>query len=89
MVAKLISDNTENVMNDLKKIDPEILKEYISIRKQKLYVVKNQRFDESAKLRDREREMDRKYPILDEHKSFIFENMDWIIRDLKINDILE
>ena len=89
MAGKLIIDNSENIMMDLKKINPEFLKEYIFTKKQKFNVVKNQRYQEAAELRDREREIEREYPLLNEHREFIYENFDWILRDLKINDILE
>ena len=89
MEPRLIYDIIEYAMEDLKKIDPEILKEYCSIMNDKINSVKKQRFDEAVKFRDREREMDKKYPILKSYNTFICENIDWIIRDIKINNILE
>lgn len=75
-------------MNDeLNKIPTVDIKKYIDIKAKKTDVLKRQMYDEAAKLRDEERTLEVKYPILSEVKanvSYLFD----VIRDRKIDDIL-
>jgi hypothetical protein len=81
--------NHEEILKKLKTVNPEIIKELISIRNHKFIVVKNQRYAEAAELRDKERAILRKYDVLDEYSSYIYSNKEWILRDLKLNELLD
>lgn len=54
---------------ELNKIPTVDIKKYIDIKAKKTDVVKRQMYDEAAKLRDEERTLEVKYPILSEVKA--------------------
>ena len=74
-------------MNDeLNKIPTVDIKKYIDIKTKKTDVVKRQAYEEAARLRDEEKTLETKYPILSKIKEKdILIN---VIRDRKIDDIL-
>jgi protein-arginine kinase activator protein McsA len=74
-------------MNDeLLKISIVDIKRYIDIKVKKNEVVRRQKYEEAARLRDDERELETKYPILREVKSNDLVN---ILRDKKIDKLLD
>jgi protein-arginine kinase activator protein McsA len=74
-------------MNDeLLKIPIVDIKRYIDIKVKKNEVVRRQKYEEAARLRDDERELETKYPILREVKSNDLVN---ILRDKKIDKLLD
>jgi ATP-dependent Clp protease ATP-binding subunit ClpC len=72
---------------ELLKIPIEDVKKIVDIRNKKTDVIKRQKYEEAARLRDEERELETKYPILREVKS----NDDLVIslRDRRIDDLLD
>jgi protein-arginine kinase activator protein McsA len=74
-------------MNDeLLKISIVDIKRYIDIKVKKNEVVRRQKYEEADRLRDDERELETKYPILREVKSNDLVN---ILRDKKIDKLLD
>ena len=73
-------------MNDeLLKVPIVDVKKIVDIRNRKIGVVQRQAYEEAARLRDEERELETKYPILREVKS---NDLVSILRDRKIDDLL-
>lgn len=73
-------------MNDeLLKVPIVDVKKIVDIRNRKVDVVKRQAYEEAARLRDEERELETKYPILREVKS---NDLVTILRDRKIDKLL-
>jgi len=74
-------------MNDeLLKIPIEDVKKIVDIRNKKTDVIKRQKYEEAARLRDEEKELETKYPILREVKS---NDLVISLRDRKIDDLLD
>jgi hypothetical protein len=74
-------------MNDeLLKIPIEDIKKIVDIRNKKTDVIQRQKYEEAARLRDEERELETKYPILREVKS---NDLVISLRDRKIDDLLD
>lgn len=74
-------------MNDeLLKVPIVDVKKIVDIRNRKVDVVQRQAYEEAARLRDEERELETKYPILREVRSNDLVN---ILRDRKIDDLLD
>ena len=74
-------------MNDeLLKIPIVDVKKILDIRNKKNEVIRRQKYEEAARLRDDERELETKYPILREVKSNDLVN---ILRDKKIDKLLD
>ena len=74
-------------MNDeLLKIPIEYVKKIVDIRNKKTDVIKRQKYEEAARLRDEEKELETKYPILREVKS---NDLVISLRDRKIDDLLD
>ena len=71
---------------ELLKIPIEDVKKIVDIRNKKTDVIKRQKYEEAARLRDDERELETKYPILREVKSNDLVN---ILRDKKIDKLLD
>jgi len=78
-------------MNDeLKKIPIVDIKRYLDIRNKKSDVIKRQKYEEAARLRDEERTLENNYPILREAvKNSEVSQLIEHIRDTKINEILK
>ncbi len=74
-------------LEELKKIPIFDVTKYIDIRKQKNQVIKEQKYQEAAILRDREILLIKKYPVLD--TIIEYEDLIPILRDRKINDIID
>lgn len=74
-------------MNDeLLKIPIVDVKKIVDIRNRKVDVVQRQAYEEAARLRDEERELETKYPILRDVRS---SDLVSILRDRKIDDLLD
>jgi hypothetical protein len=74
-------------MNDeLLKVPIVDVKKIVDIRNRKIGVVQRQAYEEAARLRDEERELETKYPILREVKS---NDLVTILRDRKIDKLLD
>jgi len=74
-------------MNDeLLKVPIVDVKKIVDIRNKKNEVVRRQSYEEAVKLREEERELETKYPILREVKSNDLVN---ILRDKKIDKLLD
>lgn len=72
--------------DELLKVPIVDVKKIVDIRNRKIGVVQRQAYEEAARLRDEERELETKYPILREVKSNDLVN---ILRDRKIDDLLD
>ena len=74
-------------MNDeLLKVPIVDVKKIVDIRNRKMDVIQRQAYEEAARLRDEERELETKYPILREVKAIDLVN---ILRDRKIDKLLD
>ena len=74
-------------MNDeLLKVPIVDVKKIVDIRNKKTDVIQRQKYEEAARLRDEERELETKYPILREVKS---NDLVTILRDRKIDKLLD
>ena len=74
-------------MNDeLLKVPIVDVKKIVDIRNRKMDVIQRQAYEEAARLRDEERELETKYPILRDVRSNDLVN---ILRDRKIDDLLD
>ena len=71
---------------ELLKIPIEDVKKIVDIRNKKTDVIKRQKYEEAARLRDEEKELETKYPILREVKS---NDLVISLRDRKIDDLLD
>jgi ATP-dependent Clp protease ATP-binding subunit ClpC len=71
---------------ELLKIPIEDVKKIVDIRNKKTDVIKRQKYEEAARLRDEERELETKYPILREVKS---NDLVISLRDRRIDDLLD
>jgi hypothetical protein len=71
---------------ELLKIPIEDVKKIVDIRNKKTDVIQRQKYEEAARLRDEERELETKYPILREVKS---NDLVISLRDRKIDDLLD
>ena len=74
-------------MNDeLLKVPIVDVKKIVDIRNRKMDVIQRQAYEEAARLRDEERELETKYPILREVKAI---DLVTILRDRKIDKLLD
>jgi hypothetical protein len=62
------------------------VKKIVDIRNRKTDVIQRQKYEEAVRLRDEERELETKYPILREVKS---NDLVISLRDRKIDDLLD
>jgi hypothetical protein len=71
---------------ELLKIPIVDVKKIVDIRNRKTDVIQRQKYEEAVRLRDEERELETKYPILREVKS---NDLVISLRDRKIDDLLD
>lgn len=73
-------------LEEISKIPILDIEEYVKIRTEKNHAIKSQKYEKAAQLRDMEKVLINKYPILDTILNY--EDIISIIRDRKINDII-
>jgi len=71
---------------ELLKVPIVDVKKIVDIRNRKTDVIQRQKYEEAVRLRDEERELETKYPILREVKS---NDLVISLRDRKIDDLLD
>ena len=71
---------------ELLKVPIVDVKKIVDIRNRKMDVIQRQAYEEAARLRDEERELETKYPILREVKAI---DLVTILRDRKIDKLLD
>jgi hypothetical protein len=79
-------------MNNLDKIPLETIEYYLFLKLKKREVVKSQRYEEAAELREKEREIIRIYPDIDvdwQYSENLKEYCNKRRRDEKINTIID